>query len=83
MYITEQGLTNDLDGGVNFWPRTIINDSTFVSWIEASKLKEYIASNEFKESNPKYPEKKEELEKLANSLKDTDNPVLMLVRLKE
>lgn len=25
----------------------------------------------------------EELEKLANSLKDTDNPVLVLVRLKD
>ena len=83
MYITEQGLTNDLDGGASFWPGKIINDSTLVSWIEALKLKEYIASNEFKESNPKYPEKKRELETLANSLKETDNPVLVLVRLKE
>jgi hypothetical protein len=76
-------LTNDLDGGASFWPGKIINDSTLVSWIEALKLKEYIASNEFKESNPKYPEKKRELETLANSLKETDNPVLVLVRLKE
>ena len=83
MYITEQGLTNDLDGGANFWPRTIINDSTLVTWIEALKLKEYIASNEFKESNPKYPERKKELEELVNGLKETDNPVLVLVRLKK
>jgi hypothetical protein len=82
MYITEQGLTDDLYGGVHFWPRTIINDSTLVSWIEALKLKEYFASNEFKESTPKYPEKKTELEKLAGSLKETDNPILVLVRLK-
>ena len=32
---------------------------------------------------PKYPEKKKELEKLANSLKETDNPVLIIVRLKK
>jgi len=47
------------------------------------KLKEYIASNEFKESNPKYPERKKELEELVNGLKETDNPVLVLVRLKK
>ena len=32
---------------------------------------------------PKYPEKKKQLEKLANSLNENDNPVLMLVKLKE
>jgi hypothetical protein len=79
----EQGLTNDLDGGPDFWPRTIENDSTIVSWIEALKYREYIASDAFKGSNPKFPEKKKELEKLANSLKETDNPVLMMVRLKK
>ena len=31
----------------------------------------------------KYPEKKKELIRLAESLKDTDNPVLILVRLKQ
>jgi len=31
----------------------------------------------------KHPEKKKELEKLANSLDENDNPVLMLVKLKE
>jgi hypothetical protein len=29
------------------------------------------------------PEKKEELEKIANNLKETDNPVLILVRLRK
>lgn len=79
----EQGLSNDLDGGPDFWPRTIENDSTIVSWIEALKYREYIASDAFKESNPKFPEKKKELEKLASSLKETDNPVLVMVRLKK
>ena len=31
----------------------------------------------------KYPEKKKQLEQLANSLDENDNPVLMLVKLKE
>lgn len=49
--------------------------------MEPIKLKTYIASKEFRESEPLYPEKKRELESLANSLKETDNPVLVLVRL--
>lgn len=37
----------------------------------------------FKTSTPKFPEKKKELEKLAYSLDENDNPVLMFVKLKE
>ena len=48
-----------------------------------SNLKSYVASDAFKSSSPKYPEKKKKLEQLANSLDENDNPVLMLVKLKE
>ncbi len=46
------------------------------------KLKNHVAANAFRSSRPKYPEKKQKLEKLANSLKETDNPVLVLISLK-
>lgn len=82
IFTTEQGLTNDLDGGPYFWPRTIKNDSTIVSWIEAVKFKQYIASDAFKNLNPKYPEKKIELENLSENLKETDNPVLILINFR-
>jgi hypothetical protein len=42
-----------------------------------------MGSEEFKNSTPKYPEKKKELEKLASSLDENDNPVLMLIQLKQ
>jgi hypothetical protein len=80
---TGQGLTNDLDGGLNILPKTIKDDNTIIGWVDALKLKAHVASATFKNSTPKYPEKKKELEKLANSLKETDNPVLILVRLRE
>lgn len=79
----EQGFTNDLDGGPNILPMTIKDDNTIIGWVDAIKLKNYVASEAFKNSKPKYPEKKKELEKLANSMKETDNPVLMLVQLKK
>jgi hypothetical protein len=57
--------------------------SYLVYGIDAFKLKEHVASKAFKNSKPKYPEKKKALEKLVNSLDENDNPVLMLVKLKE
>ena len=80
---SEQGFTNDLDGGPNIWPRTIKDNNSIISWIDPIQLKTHVASEAFKNSVPKYPEKKKELEKLANSLKETDNPIIMIVRLKK
>jgi hypothetical protein len=80
---TGKGIINDLDGGPNILPKTIKDDSTIISLVDALQLKTHVASEDFKNSKPIYPEKKKELEKLANSLKETDNPVLMVVRLKK
>lgn len=80
------GIVNDLDGGPSFVPETYFSEISreyMVGWIDPYKIKAHIASNEFKKSTPKYPEKKEELEELANSLKETDNPIIMVVRLKK
>ena len=82
----ETGLVNDLDSGPNFKiQNTVTVDGTeyLISWINAFELKAHVASNDFKNSTPKSPEKKKELEQLANSLNENDNPVLMLVKLKE
>ncbi len=81
-----KGLVNDLDNGPNFKIQNTINvDGTeyMVSWINAFELKAHVESSDFKNSTPKYPEKKKELEQLANSLNENDNPVLMLVKLKK
>jgi hypothetical protein len=82
--IDEQaGIINDWDGGPNIHLKMRKDDSTVFSWIDAYELKTYVATEAFKNSTPKYPEKKKELEQLANSLNENDNPVLMLVKLKE
>jgi hypothetical protein len=80
------GIINDLDGGSWFFPESYFTENGREYMIGLQypyQIKARIASDEFRNSNPKYPEKKKELEKLANSLKETDNPVLMLVRLKK
>ena len=71
---------------MDFNPETYFIDSGdeyLAGYIQPYELKIFIASNKFKNSTPKYPEKKKQLEQLANSLNENDNPVLMLVKLKE
>ena len=80
---SEQGIVNDLDGGPNIQLKKNINDNILISWIDAFELKMHVESAEFNNSTPIYPEKKKELERLANSLNENDNPVLMLVKLKD
>ena len=79
------GISNDLDGGLKFLPMSYLiekNREYLIEMIDPFQLKKRIASSEFKIIASVYLEKKKELEKLANSLKETDNPVLMIVRLK-
>ena len=79
------GLVNDMDNGPNFKIKNIVTvdgSEYLISWIKGFELKAHVTSNDFKNTIPKYPEKKKELEQLANSLDENDNPVLMLVKLK-
>ena len=77
-----RGIENDFDGGPYFFPDFNDND-LFIQIINSYKLKEYVASETFKDSTPRHLEKKKELEELAASLDESDNPVLMLIQLKQ
>jgi hypothetical protein len=81
-FLYTSGLYNDIDGGPRFFPNIVVNDSTMVMWAEATDLKYHIASDDFKNAVVKYPEKKQKLRELADSLAETDNPVLMVVKVK-
>ena len=81
--VNPNGIGNDWDGGLNFFPEARINDSTLLMSFLPYELKKFVRTVAFKNSTPKYPEKKKELERLAKSLNENDNPVLMLVKLKE
>ncbi len=77
------GIKNDLDGGPTFLPVGYFVEKEieyllgFTNPIQTQAL---LNSDEFRNSTPKFPEKKNDLAKL--SLKETDNPILMIVRLK-
>jgi len=80
------GIVNDLDDGSWFLPDgyfTEIGREYLVGLQYPYQIKARVTSLDFINSTPKYPDKKKEFEKLANRLKETDNPVLVLVRLKK
>lgn len=79
-------LKDDLSGGPDFnmdYFKFYCSEGKLFSIVEALTLKDYVASENFKNTKLMYPEKKEELRKLADSLKETDNPVLVMVTPKE
>ena len=77
-----RNIINDFDSGLSILPISGY-ENYLIGFIIPVDLKNHIASDAFKNSTPKFPEKKKELEKLANSLNENDNPVLMLVKIKE
>lgn len=82
----KKGFVNNLDAGIRFNPsftKNIDHENCLIDYIYPYQLKAHVASEAFKNSKPIYPEKKKKLEELADSLDENDNPVLMLVKLKE
>jgi hypothetical protein len=78
----DEGIFNDLDGGPNVLPKTCYDDNTIVSVVDALKFKNHVNSEFFRKSEPKYPERKKELEQLASKISELDNPILVLVSRK-
>jgi hypothetical protein len=80
------GIINDYDGGPDFLPeRYFVREGCeyLVGIVYPYQIIALVKSDEFKDNVPKNPEKKKVLLSLTNNLKETDNPVLMIVRLKE
>jgi hypothetical protein len=74
------GLANDLDGGSSFFPRVIEPDGTKVAWKDAADFKEEILSKDYETQKAKYGDRFEKVYRLAQSLKEDDNPVLIMAR---
>ena len=72
----------DFNMGINSWSRYCSVGKLF-SFVEALTLKQYVNSEDFRNAKVSYPEKKEELKRLADSLNETDNPVLIVVTPKK
>jgi hypothetical protein len=75
------GFVNDVTGGPDFRP-TYTNDSTAVMLVSALDMKQYLESDAFKNQEVKFPERKKKLEELGKTLKEDDNTILVVAKIK-
>jgi len=68
----QKGLIEDFEGGPAFWPNYISEDEYMVSFINASEFIEHAQTHKVSAK----------FKKIADGLKETDNPVLVMVKLK-
>jgi len=73
---------NDIDGGFYFWPQGLVADNKVYKLIYGYELKEYLDRK--KNSTPVLDEEaRKRLIKLAEKSELSDNPILMIVTLKQ
>ena len=71
---------NDIDGGLPFFPRFIHSDNICVDGVQAFELRKHVLNGNVAENRRLYGKKYDDLVKLANSLDDESNPVLIMVK---
>jgi hypothetical protein len=67
--------TNDIDGGMPFWPKKIINDNLMIDYKDAFEL--INSSRKIQAGNR---EKTSQLDEITGQLSETSNPVLIILR---
>ena len=69
----QKGFIEDFEGGPAFWPNYISEDEYMVSFVNASEFIEHAQTHKVSAK----------FKKIADGLKDTDNPVLVMVKLRK
>ena len=76
-----EGFINDMDGGLPFKPEYQIDDDYLIQIVDAYKFNAWLEDESFKKFDSD-PEAKEKFRKLAESLSENDNPVIIKCKLK-
>lgn len=75
-------LKDDISGGINIEPRFACNGIIY-SWTDALAFKKQMSGDDFRKAEVKNPNRKSELEKLAASVKEDDNHLLIVITPKK
>jgi hypothetical protein len=78
--LRSKGLLNDIDEGINFWPRSIYKVSILIDYVDAFKFLDFI--NKKLEGEPKGIDlsRLNQFRVLKGKLTETSNPVLMILK---
>ena len=78
----EPGIINDINGGLPFFPRYYAGNNMVVDIWTAEEMKESLTEEYFVKQTIKDPQSHQKLKELLNNLKEDDNPVVVVARLK-
>jgi hypothetical protein len=76
------GLINDLDGGLSFWPIHYTSDNELVDIWQTYDMKGFLTDEYFNAHQIKDPTAHQRLKAIVKKLKDDDNPVIVIAKLK-
>ena len=78
----QKGIINDMDGGLPFFPRYYAGNGEVVDIWQAADMKEMLTEEYFAEQPIKDKHAHQKLKELLKNLKDDDNPVVVVAKLK-
>lgn len=88
-YERNSGFTNDIDGGISFWPEGVSDDNTLYAFTDVSNYKQYMKaklnqtqSNRHENGKSQLSKRREELVSILDNSSEFDNPIITLVKLK-
>lgn len=73
-----KGITNDIDGGLPFWPEFITQQGEMMRLVSGKALKDYMNSSSFKSSNISEENRQKQIS-MISGLKNTDM-IIMIVK---
>ena len=76
--LPEKKLVNDIDGGVDFWPKTVVNDAIMVGFVDAYDLLLHLNAPPTLEKEAQMAKSKQLME-LKETLTENSNPIIMVV----
>lgn len=71
---------NDLDYGIDFWPKKIFNDSILIDYIDAFQLLSKINNKRSIDFSSEGKKLNIQLVNLSKTLSETSNPILMIIK---
>ena len=75
-----KGFFNDIDGGLSFWPSYVNSQQELICINEAFDLKEKF---NYSQQNVKNRNAHEKLKKIVTDIRDEDNPIIVIARIKK
>lgn len=78
--IEEGGLTNDLDGGMDFWPRRISKKGEIYTWYDVEDLKYKVSQS--RSDQIKNPEAAKRLKKMLDNLPENIRTIIAVLKEK-